>query len=179
MEKESPYLIVDKATGEVVGEIAHPPQKHHPFKTALAWLVTFVCIFISQAAVGFLLELTMRLYLLILRSDGFILTVLTVALFAAFISALIVLFKLGFRASFFFPEHILPSPKGLRYLLLSIAFFMFDALVIVVGIISLSNPSLGISASSADIIYYVLFLSFVIYFAIATWRRKHHKDNSN
>lgn len=41
MEKASPYLIVDQATGEVIGEIPLSIRPRMPLKSFLACLVAF------------------------------------------------------------------------------------------------------------------------------------------
>ena len=148
------YYVVDKETGEVVGET----NDRHPFKRLLAFVVLYLLSLVTRFVTYWYITLVLRLlgriydlsrlaYYLVLFFGG------TTAL-----GLLVGGFMLGSHLMTTLPEKIIPSRKGLRYMVLGIGVASFY-------LISLISMLAGFG-SSRTAVQYVWHIIVIIFFTV-------------
>lgn len=168
MENNSRYYVVDKETGEVVGETNSKKDPPHPFKRILA----FVVLYVISLAVRFISYQYIRLVVWILDEIyGLNKLIYYIILFAGGATAtgiLIWILMLGAHIMILLPEKIIPSRKGVRYMVLGI-------IVAVFYLISLISMLTGFSSSSA--LQYVWHIVVIIFFVVIIFMGKAQSES--
>ena len=136
---EKRYYIVDKETGEVVGE----SNQRKPFKRILAFIVlyllslatrfvTYFYIRFLSWVLGKIYDLSKLVYYVILFLGG-----------ASAFGLLIWGFILGSHVMYALPEKIIPSKKGTRYMVLGIGIAVFYLLSLISMIAGIATDRSG------------------------------------
>ena len=160
MNDEKRYMIVDKETGEVVGESY--TKKEHPqtFKRILAFIVLYLLSLATRFVtyqyirlVSWLLDkiydLSKLVYYVILFFGG-----------ASAFGLLIWGFVLGANGMFSLSEKVIPSRKGSRYMVLGIvvaAFYLLSLIAMIAGISS--------DTSAQQYVWHIIIIIFFVVFA--------------
>jgi len=159
MDNDKQYYIVDKDTGDIIGET----RMKEPTRTGRR-ILAFIVLYLLSLITRFVTYQYIRLVLWLLdKIYGLSRLAYYLVLFfggATAFGILIWAFMLGTHAMIGLPEKIVPSRKGARYMILGIcvaAFYLVSLITMIAGIAN--------NASGLQYIWHIIIIIFFVVFA--------------
>lgn len=138
--KSKRYIVVDKETGEVVGETNTTKAAPRPFLTLISWIVLIACSTAFYSLQKIYLEILLRLYYYFSNSRGALFIILLLGIDGTLIGVGIWLTLMGAMGTSMLSQKIRPSRRGTRYVIFGLVWGLFYVLLIAMMIKGLAIP---------------------------------------
>lgn len=136
------YIVVDKETGEVVGETNTTKEPRRPFLTLLSWISLIACATAFYYLQRLYLEILLRIYYYFTNSRGALFIILLLGIDGTLIGVGIWLTFWGAAGTSMLSQKIRSSRRGTRYVIFGLIWGLFYILLIVMIIKGLAIPDL-------------------------------------